>query len=34
MDNGSGARDFRTCMQRSDIKLPKGYYFGISVSSL
>lgn len=32
MDNGSGAKDYRTCMQKKNIKLPTGYYFGISVS--
>jgi hypothetical protein len=32
MDNGSGAKDYRTCMQKKNIKLPTGYYFGVSVS--
>lgn len=34
MDNGSGGKDYRTCVQKSGIKLPTGYYFGISVSIL
>lgn len=33
MDNGSGGKDYRTCVQKSGIKLPTGYYFGVSVSS-
>lgn len=32
MDNGSGAKDYRICVQKSGIKLPAGYYFGVSVS--
>lgn len=32
MDNGSGGKDYRTCVTKSGIKLPTGYYFGISVS--
>lgn len=34
MDNGSGAKDYRICVQKSGIKLPTGYYFGVSVSCL
>lgn len=33
MDNGSGGKDYRTCVQKSGIKLPTGYFFGLSVSS-
>ncbi|OAD08982.1 hypothetical protein MUCCIDRAFT_89854 [Mucor lusitanicus CBS 277.49] len=33
MDNGSGAKDYRICVQKSGIKLPAGYYFGVSASS-
>ncbi|KAG2197099.1 hypothetical protein INT46_008700 [Mucor plumbeus] len=33
MDNGSGAKDYRICVQKSGIKLPTGYYFGVSASS-
>ncbi|KAI7877870.1 legume-like lectin family-domain-containing protein [Mucor mucedo] len=33
MDNGSGGKDYRTCVQKSGIKLPTGYYFGISAAS-
>jgi hypothetical protein len=32
MDTGSGAKDYRICVQKSGIKLPTGYYFGVSVS--
>lgn len=33
MDNGSGSKNYRTCTQRANIKLPKGYYFGVSAAS-
>ncbi|KAI8643491.1 legume-like lectin family-domain-containing protein [Parasitella parasitica] len=33
MDNGSGGKDHRICVQKSGIKLPTGYYFGVSASS-
>ncbi|KAI8973534.1 legume-like lectin family-domain-containing protein [Mycotypha africana] len=34
MDNGSGAKDYRICVQKSGIKLPTGYYFGVSALSI
>ncbi|KAI7906969.1 legume-like lectin family-domain-containing protein [Cokeromyces recurvatus] len=33
MDTGSGAKDYRICVQKSGIELPVGYYFGISAAS-
>ncbi|KAI9486396.1 MAG: legume-like lectin family-domain-containing protein [Benjaminiella poitrasii] len=33
MDTGSGAKDYRICVQKSGVKLPTGYYFGISAAS-
>ncbi|KAI9358212.1 legume-like lectin family-domain-containing protein [Pilaira anomala] len=33
MDNGSGAKDYRACVMKTGIKLPIGYYFGLSAAS-
>ncbi|KAI8997225.1 legume-like lectin family-domain-containing protein [Pilobolus umbonatus] len=33
VDDGIGMKDYRTCSQSSGIKLPSGYYFGVSAAS-
>jgi hypothetical protein len=31
---GEGGDEYRICLQKSGVSLPKGYYFGMSVSKL
>ncbi|KAG0748297.1 hypothetical protein G6F62_001109 [Rhizopus arrhizus] len=33
LDNNGGGKDYRMCLQKSGIKLPVGYYFGVSANS-